>query len=49
MAARAWNLSVRIETATRIDPSTLDHLARSGPVVVATSSTPPAACSATPP
>ncbi|MET7310320.1 NAD(P)-binding protein [Streptomyces sp. NPDC005571] len=37
MAARAWNLSVRIETATRIDPSALDGLARSGPVVVATS------------
>ncbi|MEV7235222.1 NAD(P)-binding protein [Streptomyces sp. NPDC051020] len=37
MAARAWNMSVRIETATRIDPGTLDTLARTGPVVVATS------------
>ncbi|MEW2489127.1 NAD(P)-binding protein [Streptomyces sp. NPDC048411] len=37
MAARAWNLSVRIETVTRIDPSALDDLARSGPVIVATS------------
>ncbi|MDF6043986.1 NAD(P)-binding protein [Streptomyces sp. JH14] len=37
MAARAWNLSVRIETVNRIDPSALDDLARSGPVIVATS------------
>ncbi|MFE7331007.1 NAD(P)-binding protein [Streptomyces sp. NPDC057565] len=37
MAARAWNMSVRIETATRIGPGTLDALARTGPVVVATS------------
>ncbi|MET7859251.1 NAD(P)-binding protein [Streptomyces sp. NPDC005318] len=37
MAARAWNLSVRIETVSRIDPSALDDLARSGPVIVATS------------
>lgn len=37
MAARAWNLSVRIETATRIDAADLDALARTGPVVVATS------------
>lgn len=37
MASRAWNLSVRIETATRIDAADLDTLARTGPVVVATS------------
>lgn len=37
MASRAWNLSVRIETATRIDTAALDALARTGPVVVATS------------
>ncbi|MEW1691601.1 NAD(P)-binding protein [Streptomyces sp. NPDC091265] len=37
MAARAWNLSVRIETATRIDRTALHTLARTGPVVVATS------------
>lgn len=37
MASRAWNLSVRIETATRIDTAALDSLARTGPVVVATS------------
>lgn len=48
MAARAWNLSVRIETVSRIDPSALDDVARRGPVIVATSSTPPADCSATP-
>ncbi|WP_328887791.1 NAD(P)-binding protein [Streptomyces sp. NBC_00316] len=37
MAARAWNLSVRIETVSRIDPSALDDVARRGPVIVATS------------
>lgn len=37
MASRAWNLSVRIETASRIDTAALDTLARTGPVVVATS------------
>lgn len=37
MAARAWNLSVRIETVSRVDTATLDALARTGPVVVATS------------
>lgn len=37
MATRAWNLGVRIETASRIDPAGLDTLARTGPVVVATS------------
>lgn len=37
MASHAWNLGVRIETASRIDPATLDTLARTGPVVVATS------------
>ncbi|WP_327369036.1 NAD(P)-binding protein [Streptomyces sp. NBC_01217] len=37
MAARAWNLSVRIETAARVDADTLDALARKGPVIVATS------------
>ncbi|MET7644683.1 NAD(P)-binding protein [Streptomyces sp. NPDC005426] len=37
MASRAWNLSVRIETASRIDRAALDTLARTGPVVVATS------------
>ncbi|MEV0914395.1 NAD(P)-binding protein [Streptomyces sp. NPDC049967] len=37
MASHAWNLGVRIETATRIDTAALDALARTGPVVVATS------------
>ncbi|MFE7402352.1 NAD(P)-binding protein [Streptomyces sp. NPDC057557] len=37
MAARAWNLGVRIETAARVDPDTLDALTRQGPVIVATS------------
>ncbi|MFD0020987.1 NAD(P)-binding protein [Streptomyces sp. NPDC058382] len=37
MASRAWNLSVRIETAARVDTAALDALARTGPVVVATS------------
>ncbi|MFD4945613.1 NAD(P)-binding protein [Streptomyces sp. NPDC058239] len=37
MAARAWNLSVRIETAARVDADTLDTLTRQGPVIVATS------------
>lgn len=37
MASRAWNLSVRIETASRIDAAALDTLARTGPVIVATS------------
>lgn len=37
MASRAWNLGVRIETASRVDPAALDTLARTGPVVVATS------------
>ncbi|MFI5750019.1 NAD(P)-binding protein [Streptomyces sp. NPDC051644] len=37
MAARAWNLGVRIETAARVDADTLDTLARQGPVIVATS------------
>ncbi|MFJ7491139.1 NAD(P)-binding protein [Streptomyces sp. NPDC097727] len=37
MAARAWNLSVRIETVARVDPDTLDTLTRQGPVIVATS------------
>ncbi|GGT60464.1 hypothetical protein GCM10010207_70050 [Streptomyces atratus] len=37
MAARAWNLSVRIETAARVDADTLGTLTRQGPVIVATS------------
>ncbi|MFD9602944.1 NAD(P)-binding protein [Streptomyces sp. NBC_01224] len=37
MAARAWNLSVRIETAARVDADTLDTLTRQGQVIVATS------------
>ncbi|MET9655410.1 NAD(P)-binding protein [Streptomyces sp. NPDC006510] len=37
MAARAWNLGVRIETAARVDADTLGTLTRQGPVVVATS------------
>ncbi|WP_413753039.1 NAD(P)-binding protein [Streptomyces sp. R-74717] len=37
MAARAWNLGVRIETAARVDADTLDTLTRQGPVIVATS------------
>ncbi|MFE4796379.1 NAD(P)-binding protein [Streptomyces sp. NPDC056708] len=37
MAARAWNLSVRIETAARVDADALDTLTRQGPVIVATS------------
>ncbi|MEU1471279.1 NAD(P)-binding protein [Streptomyces sp. NPDC005761] len=37
MASRAWNLGVRIETASRIDTARLHSLARTGPVVVATS------------
>ncbi|WP_406094186.1 NAD(P)-binding protein [Streptomyces sp. NBC_01013] len=37
MASRAWNLSVRIETTSRIDAAALGTLARTGPVVVATS------------
>ncbi|WP_326766933.1 NAD(P)-binding protein [Streptomyces sp. NBC_01591] len=37
MAARAWNLGVRIETASRVDADALDALTRQGPVVVATS------------
>ncbi|MFD6281227.1 NAD(P)-binding protein [Streptomyces sp. NPDC060209] len=36
MAARAWNLGVRIETAERIGPDDLAGLRRSGPVIVAT-------------
>ncbi|MFI6862055.1 NAD(P)-binding protein [Streptomyces sp. NPDC050421] len=37
MASRASNLSVRIETASRIDAAALDTLARTGPVIIATS------------
>ncbi|THA70517.1 FAD-dependent oxidoreductase [Streptomyces sp. A0642] len=37
MASRAWNLGVRIETTSRIEPAGLATLARTGPVVVATS------------
>ncbi|MFF2329225.1 MULTISPECIES: NAD(P)-binding protein [unclassified Streptomyces] len=37
MAAHAWNLSVRIETAARVDAGDLDTLTRQGPVIVATS------------
>ncbi|MEU5714895.1 NAD(P)-binding protein [Streptomyces sp. NPDC020403] len=36
MAARAWNLGVRVETTRRIDASALAGLARTGPVIVAT-------------
>ncbi|MFE4452902.1 NAD(P)-binding protein [Streptomyces sp. NPDC056796] len=36
MAARAWNLGVRIETAVRIGPDDLPGLLRGGPVIVAT-------------
>ncbi|KPC79514.1 MULTISPECIES: FAD-dependent oxidoreductase [Streptomyces] len=36
MAARAWNLGVRIETAGRIGPHDLAGLRRGGPVIVAT-------------
>ncbi|MFE4214789.1 FAD-dependent oxidoreductase [Streptomyces sp. NPDC056844] len=36
MASRAWNLGVRIETATRVGPRELVELHRSGPVIVAT-------------
>ncbi|MGW4228299.1 NAD(P)-binding protein [Streptomyces sp. NPDC004980] len=36
MATRAWNLGVRIETAERVGAGTLQDLARSGPVIVAT-------------
>ena len=35
MAARAWNLGVRMETLARVD--SLDELGRHGPVIVATS------------
>lgn len=37
MAAHAWNLGVRIETASRVDADGLDTLTRQGPVIVATS------------
>ncbi|MCX4846318.1 NAD(P)-binding protein [Streptomyces sp. NBC_00893] len=37
MAAHAWNLGVRIETASRVDAGGLDALTRQGPVIVATS------------
>ncbi|MFF8713827.1 NAD(P)-binding protein [Streptomyces sp. NPDC015184] len=37
MAARAWNLGVRVETASRVDAAGLADLSRQGPVVVATS------------
>ncbi|MFJ8754172.1 FAD-dependent oxidoreductase [Streptomyces sp. NPDC102441] len=36
MAARAWDLGVRIETAARIGPHELAGLHRDGPVIVAT-------------
>ncbi|MDX3431846.1 MULTISPECIES: NAD(P)-binding protein [unclassified Streptomyces] len=36
MASRAWNLGVRIETATRVGPRELVELHRGGPVIVAT-------------
>ncbi|MDX3329901.1 NAD(P)-binding protein, partial [Streptomyces sp. ME02-6979-3A] len=36
MASRAWNLGVRIETATRVRPRELVELHRGGPVIVAT-------------
>lgn len=48
MAAHAWNLGVRMETLSRVD--TLDSLpATGGPVIVATSSTPPGGSCATTP
>lgn len=37
MAARAWNLGVRIETTERVDARALTGLERTGPVIVATS------------
>ena len=37
MAAHAWSLGVAVETLARVDTRTLGELARTGPVVVATS------------